>query len=626
MGSGPSGPGRRGFRALVRPRAFVPDVVPPVQSGAHPYVTRNGNRHPSRFFRFPKQRKAYEVYGGGSGALSGYGAAGAATFVLSLEPGTSVTYAWSTDVYRSYSGNEQRSSPFPSPKQRFEGVAFLVDSSSRDARGTLQRAAAAGSTFLLAVPYEEVAIVTDTNSATVAVLNVGSTAGLDWALPTQRVIVLGGDGTVAYAVIQSVASTTISVIVTTASGSLLFTPIGTPGLTGGRVMPLVQVLLDPQQGFARHPVTVDEWSIRCAANVFGWTGADSMGLGAQLYTYTNGGPQVQSRITDADLLVWDRPNLIDGTAEDSMLSGAETLDMGALPAGFGDQTVPDWSRPIRYVSSDPAEWQWLKAMLRFLRGRQRPFLLSTNRPDLVYVGPASGGGIKVQSSSVAGGGDYASWYTSLAHRRLAITDGNGTITYVTVTAAPVDNGDGTLTLMLDNGISGTPALISLAEQLRIDNDGSDDITVTWEGGTFTVELTARAVQETITTPLAYMFDTTTSLVYAYNPPPAPPTDQEFAPGPLGQTTLLNITLDRGLTFGGIVQSTAPADGTVICIRNNTPAPNAFGANLNHEDTNFSAPDRFWLFNRTGHTGVNAAIWLVYSSVDQRWIQIGWNAG
>lgn len=162
MGSGPWRPGQRparGFHPADRPQAFVPDTPPPVQAGMR---LRNGyaaKRHPSRKFRFPQRPRAHEVYGGGSGAVSAYGPSGAATFVLSLEPGAKLTLGWSTDIYRSYSGNEQRVSPFPLPKQRIEGVAFLVDSSSRDARGALQRAAAAGSTFLLAVPYEGTTLV-----------------------------------------------------------------------------------------------------------------------------------------------------------------------------------------------------------------------------------------------------------------------------------------------------------------------------------------------------------------------------------------------------------------------------------------------------------------------------------
>lgn len=620
MGSGPWRPGQRparGFHPPERPLAFVPDIAPPAVSGAQFRRGYAASRHPSRRFRFPQRPRAHEVYGGGSGGIAAFGAAGAATFVLSLEPGTKLTLTWSTDIYRSYSGNEQRSSPFPLPKQRIEGVAFLVDAGSRDARGALQRAAAAGSTFMLAVPYEETIIAADTIAATVAVLSVGSTLGLDWALAGQRVIVIGVDGAVVYAVIQSVTATTISVIVSDRTGTLTFAQLGTAGRAGGRVMPLLQVLLDPSQGFARYPVTVDLWSIHATAAVFGWTGADSMGLGARVYTYTAAGTVAATSVTEADLLVWDRPNLMNGTANEAMLSGAEALDLGALPTGFGDQTVPDWGRSIRYESSDPAEWQWLKAFLRLCRGRQRPFLLSTNRDDLVYVSGVTNG-IKVQSSSVAGGGDYASFYTSLAHRRLAFTDAAGAVTYSTVTSAPVDNGDGTLTVLLDAAPTTAPARISIAEQLRIDNDGKDDIDVTWDGGTFSVDVVARAVQETIIPPLAFMFDTYFSQTFAFPPPPpTPPTDQEFAVTALGAATLFYFASDRSLSFGGIATSVPLVDGMILCVVNTNN--NAFSMTIIHEDTTWPANNRILVPNLAAIGGVMRSYWFAWNTAQQRWI-------
>jgi hypothetical protein len=136
------------------------------------------------------------------------GGGNSAIFVFSLQRGTTVTLAWSTDIFRSYSGNEQRSSLFPLPRQRLEGNAFLLDARSRDVRGVLQRAAATGATFLLALPYEEILLTAD---AVGRVLSVASTPQLDWSLPGQRCVVMGRDGADARGrVVQS--STTIGAV------------------------------------------------------------------------------------------------------------------------------------------------------------------------------------------------------------------------------------------------------------------------------------------------------------------------------------------------------------------------------------------------------------------------------
>lgn len=616
MGSGPERPGPRGFRPPVRPKAYVPDTPPPPTAGLQLRRGYNASRHPSKRFRFPKRPKAYEVYGGGAGIVSGIGSAGAATLILGLEPGTQVTLSWSTDIVRSYNGLEMRSSPLSQPRLHVQGVGFFVDASSRDARGALMRAAATGSTFLLAASYEELVTTANATSTTLPVLTVTSTSGCDWALPGQRAAIVGDDGTTALVVVQAVTSTTISVVTVDKSGTPTYTQLGTTGLAGARIMPLIQVLLDPNQGFTRYPYAVDLWTIHAFAAMFGWAGQDSWGIGASIYTYTNAGPFAASRVTDADLLVWDRPNLLTDTADDALVAGSEALDLGALPSGFGDFTVPTWTRPLRYTSSDPNEWQWLKAFLRLCRGRQRAFLLSTNRPDLLWIANVSGG-IKVQSSSVAGAGDYASWWTSAAHRRLAITTSDGAISYVTVLNAPTDNGDGTLTLPLDSIPSLSVTQISIAEQVRFDNNDSDDIAITWDGGTFAIDAVVRATQDIIVPPPSFLFDTVYSQLYAYGPPPPPvPTDQEFA-FVLGQNTLLYWTSDRSLTFGGISVPGGAVDGMVFCVANINNS--AFSLTVAHEDTTWPAGDRIWMPNRSTTGGVERTFWFVFNASVNRWV-------
>jgi len=179
---------------------------------------------------------------------------------------------------------------------------------------------------------------------------------------------------------------------------------------------------------------------------------------------------------------------IEGTATESMLSHAEMLDLGALVAGAGAADVPSWARPIRYRSSSALDWQWLKGFLWLCRGRQRAFLLSTNRDDLVFIATTADGIL------VGAEGDYTSWFASQAHRRLALQLADGSTAQVEVLSVS-DSHDGTLLLQLDPVVTGAVAKISFLELVRLEGNGDgDDFEVSWDGATFTVELTAVAVQ------------------------------------------------------------------------------------------------------------------------------------
>lgn len=452
-----------------------------------------------------------------------YGAAGAATFVLSIE-GAKTIYSWATDIFTSYSGKEKRSSPFGSPRIRIEGNAFLLDADDRDVKAALFRAAAQGSIFLLALPFEELTIAADSPNSSIT---VDATAGCDWAQPGQRAVIVGVDGSTTFVVVQSATPTSIAIVRSDVSGNLVFGALGTLGNAGGRIMPLLPVLLEPQQGFARYPVSVDLWAMRVRAAVPGWAGTDSMGAGASILSLASGQAIAASSFSDLDHPIWDRSNAIEGTGSDALMSGVELVDLGALPLAIGGQDVPDWARPIRFMSSSATDWQWFKAFLRHLRGRQGAFLLSTNRSDLVFDSFIAGG-MKVKSSAIDGAGDYTAWFASAGHRRLAVTTTDGYVQYVEVFSAG-DNGDGTISLSLNIGVFGPVDKISFLELVRLE---SDDVEVTWDGGTFSVDLVARVVQDTFQ-------ETTVSNAFA-------------GPGIDGNVTLDGGTAVPGCTLAGNV--------------------------------------------------------------------------
>lgn len=609
-------PGRLPVRGILfqqRAKAyFFTPIVQPETSGARLVKGRNASRHPSRRFRFPKRPRAYLTYGGGGGAVSGVGPVGVTTFVLSLQAGTKVAYVWSTSIYPTYSGAEQRESPFGQPKQTYEGAAFLLDAGSRDTRGALQRSASTGATFMVALPYESLTITADAPASTVSVvIPTTSTAQCDWALAGQRVTIVSDSASV-NAVIQSVTASTVTVVTVDSAWNLSFSALGAAGRAGNQIMPVVPVLLDPTQGFTRYPINADLWGLRSASLSFGYAGVDSMGVGASLVTYVAGVAIPVATVTESDLLIWDRPNEIDGTASESMVSGAQLIDLGALPMGIGAYTVPAWGRPIRFHSSSRDDWQWFKAFIRHVRGRQGAFLLSTNRPDLIYDSLAAGG-IKIKSSAVAGGGDYVSWYASTAHRRLAIVTSDGLTTYATVTVAPVDNGNGTLTLTLDTGIAGSITKISFLEQVRFDRD---EIEATWDGPVFSVEETAVIVRDVIAQSARVLYDTIVPISFIGSFPGS----NEFVIPAGGKSYLVHFSSDHTLNFGGINMPGGGVEGmmvTIACVNNN-----AFGLACLHEDTSFAASHRFTNSGSATRSSTSLHITYYFDAGSNRWIQIG----
>lgn len=402
--------------------------------------------------------------------IPAFGPAGAATFVLELEPGAKLTYAWLTEVITHYDGTEQRVSWQALPSLRIEGQAFMLDGDDRANRAALMRAAARGATFLCGLPMEEVGTVGDPVGATFA----ADTTLCDWALPGQRVLVLGPDGASGPAVVQDSTATTIRIDAVPA------------GVTarGAVIMPLVPIVLDAQQGFTRYPVNVGLWDVRAKSTAFGWCGQDVFGRGALVLTLDAGLVSVDA-LTDTSAIVWDRENAVAGTAADSLASGAEVVDLGGAIFAAGGQAEPDWIRPIKLVSGDPIDHQWLKAVARHLRGSQGSFVLSTGRADLLFVSAPAFGALIVT-------GDYTSWSTSLAHRTLAITANSGPVQYLAVTSA-IDNGDGTNTIYLSDNPFGPIDSISFAELVRLE---TDVVAPVWDGAVMTVDLVARVVQDT----------------------------------------------------------------------------------------------------------------------------------
>ncbi len=183
---------------------------------------------------------------------------------LSLETGAVVTYSWQTDLFKSYSGLECRAGLLDDPRQTYKGSAHLLADATLVQRSRLARSAAAGSGFLLALPFEELSIAGPASGGTVPV-HAAALALCDWAHPGQRCVVMD--------VVDGVTVAVEGVVQSSTSTTIVMSPApGANARIGARIMPLMAVYLDPQQGFARYPTAIETWSINARAAEFGFAG------------------------------------------------------------------------------------------------------------------------------------------------------------------------------------------------------------------------------------------------------------------------------------------------------------------------------------------------------------------
>lgn len=406
----------------------------------------------------------------------------AATFVLSMEAGAKVRYSFGGIVDKSWNGTEQRVGLFSGPRQSYDCAVYTkLDSGSLDVRSNLLRSAARGQTFDLALPYEEITLSADSVGAVVSCAP-WTIANCDWAIVGQRVIVANSamDASVS-GVIMAIGATTLTLDVVP----------GVIGKAGGRIMPTVPIVLDPAQGFGRYPVTAELWQVKGRGTTFGFSGVDTMGVGATVNTFDG-------------LAVWDRRIGYGGRpAADSLHSLAEIIDYGGIVTAKGAAPVVDWGRELRLYSDASlhpqgaglsSEWQWWKAFISNVRGRHQKFLLPTWRIDLQFVSKTNDTNIVVNGKPTLGAGDPLSyWNFSAAHKWIQIETTDGSVIYAKI-GTMGDNGNGTVNVGFSLGslVGKVPQRISWLEQCRFEYD---DFDVTWDGHRFLTTTLAHVVQQ-----------------------------------------------------------------------------------------------------------------------------------
>ncbi len=355
--------------------------------------------------------------------------------------------AWTTAIAVAADGGEHRSSAGALPRVYLSGALSMSDAEIRALRARQRATATAVAAYEL--PRVSDSVVTTTEfAAGNYLINVDDLSLAAWATAGQRVAVVGPGGLGVRGEIASASGLEIELTDTT--------PIDLPA--GARVYPLDPILLDGAQSVERWPVNLSRWQIagRCSSSS-GWGGA-----GASVTTHDS-----------LPVLPW-RP----------LGDGSETYPTGSVyvDAGFGavtSSTTWDDGRIQRggsWLIRTPAERQAWRALLATLRGRWRPFLAPTWRPDLTLYEQPAGSATAIRVTE-----DYAGlWATSPSHTRLQLECADGSVLYRTISGTSSGSGYQQLAIAaLPSTIpGGSIRAVSFLELVRLD---ADDVVIEYAG-------------------------------------------------------------------------------------------------------------------------------------------------
>lgn len=366
-----------------------------------------------------------------------------------------IAATWITDVRTAADGTEQRASASALPRLAYGATITLSDAEVRTWRAG--RVAAATDPYELVRGDDAQRATTAIGSGTTAITLADPTR-CDWAAVDRRVVVVGPAGIGYRATISAWSSPTITLDDTPPSGFAV-----AAGLA--HIYPIDAVLLEDAQAVTRYPVALSAWQVAGRAS----TARSLGGAGASVTTHDG-----------IAVIPWR-----------SLDSGGETYPGGVQWQDAGGAVVQTttWARGrIRraglWLIRTAAQRQAWRALLALVRGRFRPLLLPTWRPDLrVHTQPAgSATTIRVYAEDYAiPGAPGATWFDSPAHKRIQLEFADGSVAYRTVTAVTSGLGYYALTIAaLPSTIpGGSVAVVSFLELVRLD---VDTVVIEYAGG------------------------------------------------------------------------------------------------------------------------------------------------
>jgi hypothetical protein len=357
-----------------------------------------------------------------------------------------ILWRWRTDVIPLADGTEQRACTAALPRAYFAGAVDLTDAQQRALHA--DRLANPTATVPVAQPHEG----TPTTAAVTGAAAVVDDTYCDWIANGRRVLVVGAGGAMFDTTISSFSGGSLTLADGPSSGTY---PAGAT-----MVYPCVDTFLDDGQQVTRWPVTLTRWQLAGRQQVASSIGGAG---GAAVTTYAS-----------LPVLV-DRP-LMAGADGESYQGGLEWADAGGAVAVSSTWLRGARSRAGSYQIRTPAERQAWKVLLGTLRGRWKPLLAPTWRPDATLQAQPAGSATALRLvESLA---DLAPLATA-AHVQLEFADGS--VAYRTISGI-TDAGayrSAALTAALPGSIpGGSVRTVSMLETVRL---GADDVQVEYRG-------------------------------------------------------------------------------------------------------------------------------------------------
>lgn len=193
--------------------------------------------------------------------------------------------------------------------------------------------------------------------------------------------------------------------------------------------------------------------------------------------------------------VLNRHPLADSEAQEAFDMGLEVIDNEiAAPAVYSNWTQPYINGSRRFLIQsmlDITDSEWWRVFLDYCNGKQKAFLLSTKRHDLVKVESSE----PLISQIEVEGTDYANlFFESNTYKRLEIETNQGTFW---VKGTNVTNNGASTTIEFSPSIAIDPATLEIIRisYLMLARLGSDTVTFTHNGTHSIVEFPIRAALE-----------------------------------------------------------------------------------------------------------------------------------
>lgn len=473
------------------------------------------------------------------------------SLIVGADPASSyqTTFAYKTDVQESADGSERRFALVNNPREIISATYKLDAPGSYALRARL--AAGLAATVLLVDEPEGLLATADITNQFASV----DTTRSDVFAVGLPVLVSNGCGD------SYTANITAMSPGTPGANTLTLDQLPTAGKTfaagAAYVLPLRPVNLQDNPDHDRYTLGDGVLTVNGQAA----TVRTTWGTGASLTTFDSF-PVLNKRI------------ILATTFKEQVRDDLQLIDYGAAFGVVSERTAGAVRRMHQWTVTGDTDRQFWKLLLSTLRGRQGAMLVPTWLDDLVINTQPTVGATSLLIKSTP---NYVTSWFAMGIKHLQLEHADGTVEYAKVTAA-VDNGNGTQTLTVAVGVSGTAITrISLLELCRLD---SDDATLAWGSGLVgSIALSLLNVSGVSVDQPAELYDfTTPTVTYRYTSAEAPIvySGHTYTPAPIKRSALVmggsgespEFSFETSPTLQFVVdqRTTIPSQGIYVVVR------------------------------------------------------------